>query len=136
MKRSGLYHKISKIGLLLHNALILGYIVSRLGLSPDPKKVQDIQNAKPPKNLKALTGFLGSVNYLRKYIPPCAQKQEPLLELLRKGKYFKMNKRRIKCFNKLKQSIADATLLTYPRGSHNVTIICNTSQTAIGAILL
>ena len=43
----------------------LGYVLSRDGLKPQPKKVQAILALTPPQNVKQLRRFLGMVQYYR-----------------------------------------------------------------------
>ena len=43
----------------------LGYILSRDGIKPQPKKVQAILALTPPQNVKQLRRFLGMVQYYR-----------------------------------------------------------------------
>jgi hypothetical protein len=41
----------------------LGYILTRTGIKPQPKKVQTILAITPPKQVKDLRSFLGMVQY-------------------------------------------------------------------------
>ena len=43
----------------------LGYVLSRDGIKPQPKKVQAILALAPPQNVKQLRTFLGMVQYYR-----------------------------------------------------------------------
>ena len=43
----------------------LGYVLSRDGIKPQPKKVQAILALTPPQNVKQLRRFLGMVQYYR-----------------------------------------------------------------------
>ena len=43
----------------------LGYILTRGGIKPQPKKVQAILVLNPPNNVKELRQFLGMVQYYR-----------------------------------------------------------------------
>ena len=43
----------------------LGYLVTREGMKPQPKKVQAIHNMATPRTRKELRSFLGLVNYYR-----------------------------------------------------------------------
>ena len=43
----------------------LGYLVTREGIKPQPKKVQAIHNMATPRTRKELRSFLGLVNYYR-----------------------------------------------------------------------
>eukprot|EP00804_Cyclotella_cryptica_P026398 CCRYP_008082-RA/>CCRYP_008082-RA protein AED:0.41 eAED:0.41 QI:0/0/0/0.5/0/0/2/0/123 len=43
----------------------LGYVLSRDGIKPQPKKVQAILALTPPQNVRQLRRFLGMVQYYR-----------------------------------------------------------------------
>jgi hypothetical protein len=43
----------------------LGYILTKDGIKPQPKKVQAILTLNPPNNVKELRHFLGMVQYYR-----------------------------------------------------------------------
>ena len=66
---------------------ILGHVVSKDAIKPDPEKVIAIQEMRRPSNLKELRSFLGLFNYCRDFIPKAAEITPPLYNLLeRKGK--------------------------------------------------
>jgi hypothetical protein len=48
-----------------HEIEYLGYILTREGIKPQPKKVQAILALNPPHNVKELRHFLGMVQYYR-----------------------------------------------------------------------
>jgi hypothetical protein len=48
-----------------HEIKYLGYILTREGIKPQPKKVQAILALNPPHNVKELRHFLGMVQYYR-----------------------------------------------------------------------
>lgn len=136
MKENGLYIKLSKLEIIMNRALVLGHILSKKGLMPNPRKIQGLRSAQVPENLKELRRFLGSVNFLRRFIPNCADMEEPLLELTRKGTTFEMSARRIAAFNNLKMVLEEQALLAAPDGSDDLVIICDASDVGIGAVLL
>ena len=48
---------------------VLGHLVSKQGIRPDPKKVETIQGLAPPKEVTGVKSFMGVVNYFRKLYP-------------------------------------------------------------------
>ena len=53
-------------------------IFSEDGISPDPKKVEDLKKSPEPKNVSELRSFLGMTQYSVRFIPDFATITEPL----------------------------------------------------------
>uniref|UniRef100_A0A0N5BEP0 RNA-directed DNA polymerase n=1 Tax=Strongyloides papillosus TaxID=174720 RepID=A0A0N5BEP0_STREA len=69
--------------------VFLSYTFNQHGYKPCLKSVQAIDHIKPPKDLKQLRAFLGSISYFRNHIPDAARLESPLTDLLKKNcKYF------------------------------------------------
>ena len=58
-----------------------GFVFSGQGISPDPKKVEAIKNAKPPTTTSGVRSFLGMATYCAKFIPNFSDISELLREL-------------------------------------------------------
>ena len=63
-------------------------ILSKDGLSPDTKKVELIQQWPTPTNHKELQSFLGTVNYLSRFLAFLSDLHAPLQALLKKDAEF------------------------------------------------
>ena len=61
--------KISKGEFFKHHVDWLGHQLLESGVRPKFTKTEAIENVKPPKSLKQLRSFLGSINHLEKLIP-------------------------------------------------------------------
>ena len=59
----------------------LGHILSAKGVSPTKAKVQAIQEADRPTDVKSLRAFLGMLNYYGRFIPNISNTLAPLYEL-------------------------------------------------------
>ncbi len=78
-----------------HEIEYLGYILTREGIKPQPKKVQAIRGLNPPNNVKELRHFLGMVQYYRDMWAGRSEMQAPLTDLVgecRETKTTRMNK--------------------------------------------
>ena len=77
--------KHSKSQLLQHQLILLGTVVGRHGLEPDPEKVRALERFPPPASKTQLREFFGAVNWLRPFLgPEFAETSAPLRKLLKK----------------------------------------------------
>ncbi|MCG8432166.1 MAG: reverse transcriptase family protein, partial [Candidatus Omnitrophica bacterium] len=72
-----------KFKLKLTEVPFFGHLCTAEGLRPDPNKVSVIRNWPRPTNKEELQQFLGTINFLAKYIEQLAHVRRPLQELLR-----------------------------------------------------
>jgi hypothetical protein len=60
-----------------------GYVFSKDGISADPKKINAIKNAEPPKNAAEIRSLSELANYVSRFIPDFATITDPLRILTR-----------------------------------------------------
>ena len=65
LRATGLKANVAMSLFCAHEIEYLGYILTREGIKPQPKKVQAILALNPPNNVKELRHFLGMVQYYR-----------------------------------------------------------------------
>ncbi len=65
LHNGGLKVNAAKSFFCTHEIEYLGYIITREGIKPQPKKVQAILALNPPNNVKELRHFLKMVQYYR-----------------------------------------------------------------------
>ena len=65
LKQACLNINADKITFAANNIEYLGYLLTREGIKPVPKKVQAILDLIPPSNLKELCRVLGVIKYYR-----------------------------------------------------------------------
>ena len=126
----------------------LGYILSRDGIKPQPKKVQSILALTPPKNVKDLRRFLGMVQYYRdlwarrsemlapltSLVGECGHtKQSKLLKV--KKKPWKWTEEHQKAFDDVKATIAKDVSLAYPDYTQGFEIYTDGSKRQLGAVI-
>ena len=127
----------------------LGYILSREGIKPQPKKVQAILALTPPQNVKQLRMFLGIVQYYRDIWARCSE----ILALLSDSvgecghtKVTKDNKTKKQlshwdpvhqqAFDTVKATISRDVTLAYPDYSQGFEIYTDSSKLQLGAIII
>ena len=59
-----------------------GNMLTKDGIKPDPKKVEAIQDWPIPEDQQQLQSFLGSVNYLSRFIAGLSRLRKPLQNLV------------------------------------------------------
>ena len=64
-----------------------GYVFSKDGISPDPKKVEDVVNLQTPSTASEVRSLLGMTTYCSRFIPDYATKTEPLRKLTHKNQF-------------------------------------------------
>ena len=69
----------------------LGFIITLHGVIPLIMKTEALQKLDPPKTLKQLRSFMGSIHHLIKFTPNLAEISETLRPLLKKDTTTKSN---------------------------------------------
>jgi hypothetical protein len=123
----GLKVNAAKSSFCTHEIKYLGYILTREGIKPQPKKVQAILTLNPLNNVKELGYFLRMVQYYRDMWAKRSEILTPLTDLVgecSKTKTTKKNKPKKKpwrwdqthkqAFENVKAAIAKEVVLAYP----------------------
>ncbi|KAG2969822.1 hypothetical protein PC121_g23975 [Phytophthora cactorum] len=117
MRKHKLYANLKKCIFGASEIPILGCLVGKNGVRPDPEKVRMIREWPTLSNVKELSQFLGLATYLCKYIENYAGKIRPLSQLLKKEAEWKWT----------------AELADQDRPFH---IVCDASDFEIGCALM
>lgn len=115
---------------------ILGHVVRRQGISPDPEKLTAVSQFPPPTNQKALRSFLGLCSYFRRFIRGFAEISAPLHHLLKKGVPFKWSECQQRAFHTLKTALTTQPVLAHFNPSLEVEIHTDASSYGLGAVLI
>ena len=125
-----------KIQINIPNVPFFGQVLTKEGLRPDPHKVDVIKQWPTSSNVTELQSFLGSVNYLCKFIPYLSDLRQPLQGLLKSNSEFIWTQVHEKAFENLKQAICKDITLQFFDSDLPLYIKADTSQKGIGAIML
>ena len=90
-----------------------GHEITANGVSSSPDKVNSLKEATPPSNVNELQSFLGSANFLRKFVPKFAEIVAPLYDLLKKGNQWKWGPAENEAFVRLKNNICEESMLAH-----------------------
>ena len=121
----------------------LGHAVSAHGVQPLESKVKAIRDFPLPPSLTKLREFLGLVNFYRRFIPQCSHILQPLTDMLAsKGSTTKTGNATLEwseqatsAFHKIKNALADSTLLSHPKPDAELCLMTDASDVAVGAVL-
>ena len=112
MKRKGLNCKPSKCEILKDSIKLLGRMVDKYGIRPDPDAVEAVLTWNLPKTEHQLMSSLGFANYYREFIRGYADKVYPMQQLMRhKGKKFTWNNAAEESFQRIKTELCEAPVL-------------------------
>ena len=117
-------------------------VVKFLGHTIEDKKVKlltsrivGVQKLEPPKSMKALQRYLGTINFLAKYVYGTQPILQPFYNLLHKETDFKWTPEHQKIFEQMKKTTHKLEL-TLTDTTKPFYIITDASNTGIGAALL
>ena len=115
----------------------LGYVVTREGIKPQPKKLEAIMNLAPPENVRDVRRFLGMVQYYRDLWQHRSHILAPLTELTGKKKNEKFNwtKECQEAFEQTKSLLMRDVMLAYPNFSKKFVIHTDASDRQLGAVI-
>ena len=68
---------------------LLGHIISKKGISIDQERVEAITQIPMPHNRKSMQSFMGTINFVQRFVPDFAQIVKPLQQMLKKSVQFK-----------------------------------------------
>ena len=85
LRAAGLYCSPKKTQLATTRCEFLGHVLSRNGLEADPAKIDKVRTWPTPRTVTQLRGFLGLVQYLRKFVLALAEHTAVLTPLVKKG---------------------------------------------------
>ena len=115
---------------------LFGNILSKDGLSPDTKKVELIQQWPTLTNHKELQSFLGTVNYLSRFLAFLSELCAPLQALLKKDTEFVWMLVHQHAFDQMQLHVSNDVKLQFYDAHKPLYIEVDTSKKGIGAVML
>lgn len=125
-----------KCNIAMDSVKYLGHVVSKDGISPDPEKLQWLENVEVPSTRKEADRFCGFVNYLSRYIPHLAHIVKPIFTAKGERKQFHWNAECQEAFEKIKDKLLqDPIVLRFPNFNKPFSLHVDASDFAMGACL-
>ncbi len=114
----------------------IGFQLNRTGYKPLPSRVDEILRLEPPKNVKQVRAFLGTINFIKNHIKDRAQICESITRLPKKDVTFIWDEEQKQAFQRVKAAIAESIMLEYPNPNKPFDLYPDASSThAMRAIL-
>ncbi len=148
LREAGLKVNAAKSCFCTHEIEYLGYILTREGIKPQPKKVQAILALNPPNNVKELQHFLCMVQYYRDMWAKRSEMLAPFSNLVGEcGETKTTRKNKVKktpwhwdsihqiAFDNVKATIVKDVVLAYPDFLKPFEIYTNASTKQLGAVI-
>jgi len=137
LNENNLQIKLTKCFLFQTSVDFLGHEISISGIRPLPIRIKAIQEFPKPQNVTELRSFLGTVNFCRRFIPHLSDRVASLTSLAtgkKKAKIVWTTDLDVD-FLKIKDSLVNIVTLAFPDGVLPLTLTCDASKIAIGAVL-
>ena len=135
MRNANLKLKGNKCLLFAPEVKYLGHIISAKGVSTDPAKVAAVSQWHAPKTIRQVRSFLGMINYYSRFIKNLAELAGPLNVLLHKNTKFVWNNIQQQAFEKLKERLISAPIMSYPMKKGMFILDTDASDYGYGAVL-
>ena len=119
----------------MDEGIVLGHKISSKGIEVDRAKTETIEKLPPPITIKGVWGFLGHAGFYRRFIKDFLLIAKPLTNLLNKDVPFEFNNACLRAFNRLKEALISAPIITPPDWSLPFEIMCDASDHAAGTVL-
>ena len=135
MSAAGLTLKAKKCHFLREKLDLLGFVVSKDGVSAQPEKVAAIASMPAPTDVSGVRSFLGMTGYYRSLVRGYAELAEPLHALTRTRRAWKWGLEENRAFDALKNALTTSPVLAYPKTDQGYILYTDACDYAVGAIL-
>jgi hypothetical protein len=135
-RRYGISLNPKKSNFALKEGKLLGHIVSANGVRIDPKRVEAIKSLSLPRSNKHIQSFLGTINFIRRFIANFAELTRHITSMLRKNSEVRWNEESKHSFNVIKEAVMTAPVLISPDFAKEFYIFSFASKNTIATILL
>ncbi|XP_073119989.1 uncharacterized protein [Henckelia pumila] len=136
LREKELYAKFKKCEFWLKSVTFLGHIISKDGVSVDPKKVEAVMDWPRPKTVTEIRSFLGLAGYYRKFVEGFSSIAIPLTKLTQKNSKFNWDETCEQSFEILKKKLASSPVLILPTEGKDFVIYSDASKGGLGCVLM
>lgn len=116
--------------------MYLQQILGPDGIQPSPEKIKKILETSPPKNLKELQSFLGTINYYKCYLPNICSNTAEFMPLLQAYSTFIWTNEHTKAFESIINKVKAIKPLAFFNPKYTHVIKTYASFNAVGGSLI
>ena len=120
---------------MVEEGIVLGHKISSTRIEVDRAKMEIIEKLPSPTTVKGVRGFLGHAGFYRRFIKNFSLIAKPLTKLLVKDAPFVFDDDCLNAFNRLKEALVSAPIISPPDWELPFEIMCDSSDYAMGAVL-
>jgi ribonuclease HI len=115
---------------------LLGYMVSRQGIDPNPEKVSAITRMAPPESLHDIQKLTGCMAALSRFISRLGVRGLPFFKLLKKQDKFQWTKEAQEAFEDLKKYLTTPPTLVAPEPHENLQLYILATSNVVGMTIV
>ena len=145
LQKAGLKCNVNKSFFYQQQVEYLGYLLTRDGIKPLPKKIKAILDVEPPCNVRGVRRILGIIQYYRDLWNKRSHILAPLTSLVgecgknknskTKAKKFKWLPIHQQAFDEMKRVVSREVTLAYPDFSKPFVLYTDASDYQLGAVI-
>jgi len=118
------------------SGILLGNIVSRDGIRPNPSKVKALLDMRPPRNIKDVQKLMGCMAVLSRFISRLGEKGLPFFKLLKASEKFSWIEEADAAFAQLKTFLTSPPVLTAPQPNEDLLLYIGATDRVVSTVLV
>jgi len=118
------------------SGILLGNVLSRDGIRPNPSKVKAVLNMRPPRNVKDVQKLTGCMTALSRFISRLVGKGLPFFRLLKALEKFSWIEEANAAFTQLKTFLTSPPVLTAPQPNEDLLLYIAATDWVVSTVLV
>jgi len=118
------------------SGILLGNVVSRDGIRPNPSKVKAVLDMRPPRNVKDVQKLTGCMAALSRFISRLGEKGLPFFRLLKASEKFSWTEEANTAFTPLKTFVTSPPVLIAPQPNEDLLLYIAATDRVVSTVLV
>uniref|UniRef100_A0A2N9IQL1 Reverse transcriptase domain-containing protein n=1 Tax=Fagus sylvatica TaxID=28930 RepID=A0A2N9IQL1_FAGSY len=136
LRRHHLKLNASKCAFGVGSGKFLGFMVTQRGIEANPDQISAILELRPPRTVREVQKLTSIAVTLNRFISRSAEKCRPFFDLIKKGKNFHWGDQSDQAFERLKEYLAAAPLLSTPVNRESLYVYLAVSEHAVSVAIV